>query len=500
MRRLLLGCSLICIGCRGGFGVDCRIFRFSGWRDCGHRQLPPHDGFECLGGGVNLLRIARGVGRFQGLGGLQHVAVVRAQRLGGFFALDGLALEGVVNRLAKGVPEFLLLLALDRHALRLVLPALLQRLDGINVQLRLGAQHLGLFNHGLAARQTVVARAGQRCIGGVHRGFPERLDFGKGFFAQMTGFTPLVDKAVEGADVLLPVGVVVGFEVIAPGQHFIDQHAALGLDGFSLFLDGFQPGFDHLVGFVAGVVKTLPQRVVRRAALVAGLPLLAHDAQRVLLLAPAHGLGHQRFGLDDQFFADLVGTPALPPFELAGGRQGGVGGDFELAVDVADVVFERLAQLGGDLGRGFAVAFGDFVLKLGQRLLDDGGRFLAQVFQHGGVEFGLGRTRRLAVSAVVLALGRDDAARRTQLVGPHRHGGQRRSDISAGLDGDADGGLKGVPHRQQLAARSIEQRRKFGVHAGPVGIERELVGLRLPVRHVGTQGVERGLGIAPGLD
>ena len=80
------------------------------------------------------------------------------------------------------------------------------------------------------------------------------------------------------------------------------------------------------MGFVAGIVKTLPQRVVGRAALVRGFPLLAHVAQRVLLLAPAQRLGDQRFGLDDQFFANLVGTPALPAFELTSGGQRGVGG------------------------------------------------------------------------------------------------------------------------------------------------------------------------------
>ena len=273
---------------------------------------------------MNLLCVAAGVGGFKCLGGVQHQAVEFTQRGGGFFSLGGFALKGVVYRFAKRVPQFLLLLALDRHALRLVLPALLQRLDGIDVQRGLGAQGLRFFNHGSAMRQALIAGGGQRRVSSVHRGFPLRLDFCKGFFVQVTGLAPFVDKAVQAADLHLPVGVaLVGF---GPGQHFIDQGAALRLGGFGLLFNGFQPDFNHLVSFVAGVVKALPQCVVGRAALVAGFPQVAHGAQGFLLLAPAHGFGRQQLGFDHQFFANLVGTPALPAFEFAGGRQRGVGG------------------------------------------------------------------------------------------------------------------------------------------------------------------------------
>ena len=382
-------------------GSVSRCFGFSGGG--GHLHLSANCGFKRLGGSMDFLRVAAGRCRCYRFGGIQHITVMLAQRGGGFFTLYGLALKGVVNRLAEGVPELLLLLALNRHALRFMLPVLLQRLDGINTQLRLGAQHRGFFDHGFAARQAVVAGSGQSGISLVHRGFPDRLDFSKGFFAQMTGFAPFFDKAVQAADMVLPVGVVL--VRLAPSQHFVNQFLTLGFMNLCLLLDLFKPGFDHFMGFVAGIVKTLPQRMVGRAALVAGFPLLAHDAQGVLLLAPAQGFGDQRFGLDDQFFANLVGTPALPAFEFAGGCQCGVRGGFQLAVDVADVLLERMTQVSGHLGRGFAVAFGDFMLQFGERFLHDGGGLCAHVIQDRRVHLDFGCARWLAAIGSGLTFG-----------------------------------------------------------------------------------------------
>ena len=287
---------------------------------------------------MNFLRIATGSGCGHSLGGFQHHAVKFTQGASCFFALGGFALESVVNRLAKSVPELLLLLALNRHLLGFVLPALLHGLDGVDAQLRLGAQSLRLFDHGAAARQAVVAGSGQRRIGGVHGGFPLGLNLGKGFFTQVAGLAPLVHKAVEATDMVLPVGVgLVGF---GPGQHFVNQYPPLGLGGFGLFLGFFQPGLDHFMGFVAGVVKTFPQRVVGRAALVTGFPLLTHGAQGFLLLAPAQRLGQQRFGFFHQVFTDLIGAPALPAFELSGDGQGRMGGCFQRVRNIAHMHFE----------------------------------------------------------------------------------------------------------------------------------------------------------------
>ena len=126
------------------------------------------------------------------------------------------------------------------------------------------------------------------------------------------------------------------------------------------------------MGFVAGIIKTLPQRVVGCAALVRSFPLVAHHAQAVLLLATTEWLGNQRFSLDDQRFADLVGTPALPAFKLARGRECGVGSGFQLAVDVAYIFFQGLTQISGNFGCGLAVAFTHFMFQFGKRRLHDG--------------------------------------------------------------------------------------------------------------------------------
>ena len=312
---------------------------------------------------MDLLRIAAGVGGIQRLRCLQYQAVKLAQSMGGFFTLDGFALEGIVNRFSKRIPEFLLQSSLNRHALRLVLPVLLQAFDCINAQLRFGTQRFCFFNHRVASGG--AARAG-RCQGGIgfgHGCCPERLDFSKGFLTQRAGFAPLGHKAIECADVELPVAVAGGLHAFMPGSHGIDQHLAFCFDGFALGLDCLQPGFNGFVGFVAGIVKTLPQRMVRNAALVGGFPLLAQVAQGVLLFAPAQGFGLQGFGFGEQFFTNLVGTPALPAFELTSGGQCGMGSGFESAVNVAHMLLEGLAQFSGNAGGRFAMAFSDFMLQ-----------------------------------------------------------------------------------------------------------------------------------------
>ena len=275
---------------------------------------------------MNLLGVTAVVGGFQGFGGYQDHAVELTHRSSSFFTLDRLALESVIDRLAEGIPHFLLLFALDGHALRFVLPALLQRLDGVNAQHRLGTQHHGFFDHGLASGNAVGPGGGQWCVCQIHGSLPLRLDLGKSFFAQVAGFTPFVDKPVQAADLQLPVSA--GFVGFGPGQHLIDEDLALGLDGLGLLLDRFQPHFHDFVSLIAGVIKTLPHRLIGCAALVAGLPLVAHHTQRVLLFTPTQRLGQQRIGLDDQFLTNLVGTPALPAFQLTSVGQCGVSGSF----------------------------------------------------------------------------------------------------------------------------------------------------------------------------
>ena len=300
-----------------------------------------------------------------------------------------------------------------------MLPALLQGFDSINVQYRLCAQHQSFFNHDPAAGNAVGAGGGQHGVGQVHGGFPLRLDFSKDFFAQVAGVGPLVDKAVQAANLHLPVGA--GLVGIGPGQHFINQHLAFGFDGFGLRVDRLKPGLNHFVSLVAGIVKALPQRLVGRAALVAGFPLVPHHTQRILLLAATHGLDQQGLGLDDQFFTNLIRTPALPAFKLTSIGQGCMRSSFELAVNVANVFFQRLAQICCHLGCGFAVAFGHFVHQARHGFLHDGRSPFAQVFQNRRVHLGLGRTTGAVTADNRYAF----AAQFAQFVSPHGHGGQR---------------------------------------------------------------------------
>ena len=120
--------------------------------------LPTHSGVQRGHRGADFLGVTRGVGGFQRLGGVQHHAVSLAQRTVGPFTLQRLAVEGFVDGLAEGIPKLLLELAFKWHALRLGLPAVLKRLDGIDVQHRGGPEHRGFLDHGLATRQAVLLR------------------------------------------------------------------------------------------------------------------------------------------------------------------------------------------------------------------------------------------------------------------------------------------------------------------------------------------------------
>ena len=157
---------------------------------------------------------------------------------------------------------------------------------------------------------------GERRVSLLHGCFPLRLNIGKRFLAELTGLTPLVNKPVEAADLQLPVST--GFVRLGPGQNFINQDFALSLDGLRMFFNALKPSLDDFVGFIAGVVKPLPHGVVWRAALVTCFPLLAHDTQRILLFSTTQRLGKQGFCLEHQFITDLIGSPTLPAFQLAG--------------------------------------------------------------------------------------------------------------------------------------------------------------------------------------
>src|SRR6185369_5704749 len=104
---------------------------------------------------------------------------------------------------------------------------------------------------------------------------------------QVAGLAPALGELVQGAVETLPVAARGLAMRCRPGLHFLDQAEARGAVLGGLRLDLVQPLLHHLVGLVAGFVEALPQRVVRRAALVHLLPLLAQVPQLLLGLAAA---------------------------------------------------------------------------------------------------------------------------------------------------------------------------------------------------------------------
>ena len=213
------------------------------------------------------------------------------------------------------------------------------------------------------------------------------------------------------------------------------------LGGFEL--DFLEPALNHLVGLVAGFIKAFPQAVIRNATLVGLLPLLTQCAQVVLHLAPAQFVPRlpleQAFSLGDQLFTQLVGTPALPAFELTSSGQGGMGLIFEFVIDDAAKFFQCVAQRIGRPGAGFAMALRDFKLQLRQHLLDRG----------LGLRFDLG------IDLWLLRLGwrlNRHAAPEAQLIGPQRHWWQGCVGVVACCNRLAQCRLERIPNHQQLGA------------------------------------------------
>ena len=214
--------------------------------------------------------------------------------------------------------------AIERHGLRLGLPALLQRFDRVDAQHRLPPEFRGFDDHGLAAVDTFLLSQLERGARGVERRVPQRLQFRKYLLADVARIVPTVGKLMQRAVVRLQVRCV-GMR-LCPSLYLVDQRDALGTVFRGIRAHFVEPRFDHLVRFVARFVESLPQPVIRHATLVALLPLVAQRAQDFLHLSATEGLAfgalQQTFGLGDQVFANLVRAPALPAFELTGGNQG----------------------------------------------------------------------------------------------------------------------------------------------------------------------------------
>ena len=384
---------------------------------------------------------------------------------GAALALGSLAVEGFVYRFTEGIPEFLLLAAIERHPMGFSLPALLQGFDGIDAQHGCCTQDARLLDHGLTARQTLGLGVFQGLRGQGQSLLPQRLQFGKHLLTHMTTFAPTVAKLVQCA--------VDGFPVprtcmlLRPDFDFLDQGQALRLVLCSLAADLVQPCFHHLVRGVACLIKFFPQTVVGSAPLVGLFPLVTQLAQRFLHLAATQRLAvralEQAFGLGQQFFTHLVSAPALPAFKFARRHQGSVYALLQCGVDMLAVCFEHGTQRRSRTGTGLAVPFGCFLLQPGQGLAHHQ-RCLGH---HLGIYLGpwlayraFWRNRRLG----------GHSPRQAQFVSPHGHGRQGRLSVFSCGHGQCHRRLKRIPNHQQLDARGIEQRGETGLHTGPARV------------------------------
>src|SRR5690606_1597566 len=101
--------------------------------------------------------------------------------------------------------------------------------------------------------------------------------------------------------------------------------------------------------FGTRLVEALPQGMVGLTTLVGRFPLIAQTAQRFLHLPATQTLALWRlqktFGLGHQFFAQLIGPPALPAFEFAGLRQRRMSPGFQFGTDQTAMGLEQATHI-----------------------------------------------------------------------------------------------------------------------------------------------------------
>ncbi len=223
------------------------------------------------------------------------------------------------------------------------------------------------------------------------------------------------------------------------------------------------------------------RRMVGHAALVGLLPLLAQLAQRFLHLAPAERLAvgalEQGLGLGHQLLAHLVGAPALPAFELTGRHQRGMHLLLRARVSMClPCSLSTRAQRRGSPGAGLAMAFGRFLLELGQRVVHG----LRGLGDHGRVDLGLGR--RVPGVRLRPALRRARRGRRAAHRPTPARAAAAPAASSAAAAAWASGGLERLPHHEQLRADASSSGGKRASTLAQLASPASLVGLVLPVR------------------
>ncbi len=379
-------------------------------------------------------------------------------------------------------------LAVQGHGLGFLLPALLQGFDGVDAQLRCGAQRLGFLDQGVAALGAFFLSGLQSASSSMDGRFPLGLQLGIRLLAQVSRIAPALRELVDLARLGTPV-IAFGMGQ-SPGLDLFNELQALRFLCGSFLLELIQPGLHGLVGLGAGSVEFFPERVVGQAALVGLLPGLAQLTQGLLHFSTPHGrllVGSQQgLCLAQQLLTQLIGTPALPAFELTGCGQGLVDSGIQCRIKMASVRLEHIAQGRCCTCTGFAMAFGHFLLKC-FKLLEYGlCRLLTQGLAFSGIHLGLGTAGRRN------RLGRCFTTQSPDFVRPHRHAGQRRIGLGQSRVGLLQRCVETLPHRLQLVARGLQLGSKFQVYAGPCAVLHQLPGLHSPGLHIGLQGFTAG--------
>ena len=92
-----------------------------------------------------------------------------------------------------------------------------------------------------------------------------------------------------------------------------------------------------------------------------------------------------------------------------------------------------------------------------------------------------------------LRLSHHFASQAANFVGPHRHLRHRQCGIGQRQRSGGQRRRETLPNSLQLALRSFQLDREFGLHHGPNRVVGQLQGLALPLRHVALQTRQTGL-------
>ena len=187
---------------------------------------------------------------------------------------------------------------------------------------------------------------------------PKRLQFCKSFFTQVPCIAPTITELMQCSQMCAPIRILdIGF---TPSLDLFNEGQALDAVLSGIVFDFFQPSLHHLVGVVAGIVKTFPKRVIGQATLVCLFPLFAQLTQGILHLASAHGrfenkffffafgskrhLFKQALRLQNQGQSTLVGHITLPARGITRRNQGFMHLQIHGGVHVAALFFQSLPQ------------------------------------------------------------------------------------------------------------------------------------------------------------